>query len=77
MRTSLFCPLTGCVEGDIRLAGGTSALEGRVEICTYRTWGTVCDDGWEDRDARVVCRQLRFSVAGMCLVCFTPNVARN
>jgi len=56
--------LLGCTEGDVRLLEGTTRLEGRVEVCKNNGWGTVCDDGWSNTDAKVVCRQLGFSVAG-------------
>ena len=51
----------GCGNGDIRLVGGNSPSEGRVELCMGSSWGTVCDDFWGTPDARVVCRQLGFS----------------
>ena len=49
-----------CTSGTIRLIGGSRTSEGRVEVCFNNTWGTVCDDGWTDVDASVVCRQLGY-----------------
>ena len=50
-----------CTTGQIRLAGGGNPREGRVEICYYNQWGSVCDDGFGAPEARVVCKILGFS----------------
>ena len=54
----------GCIDGDIRLAGGSNMSEGRVEICVRGAWTTVCDQGWDEYAARVVCREIGFTHAG-------------
>ena len=50
-----------CTYGDVRLVGGSGDYEGNVQVCINGTWGYVCDNSWNNIDARVVCRQLGYS----------------
>jgi deleted-in-malignant-brain-tumors protein 1 len=49
-----------CTDWDVRLAGGSSVY-GRVEICQFQEWGSVCDDSWDRNDARVICKMRGFN----------------
>ena len=65
---------TNCSDGAIRLVGGSTEYEGRLEICINRIWRTVCSSYssyrsiyWDEKTSRVVCRQLGHQGLGIDL----------
>ena len=66
--------LVACTDGHILLYNGTvasrSLKEGTVLVCYNNTYGTVCDDRWDELEARIVCADLGY-VAESKKVLFT------
>ena len=48
----------------VRLVGGGSYNEGRLEVCYNNRCGTICYDGWNNQYASLVCAQLGFGPLG-------------
>ena len=63
-----------CTENSIRLVGGSSPLEGNVEVCVNGDWGTVNHRRWDHLDASVTCRQLNFSSLGTILLASSTSL---
>ena len=48
------------MNGALRIANSLSQYEGRVEIYWNLEWKSICSDGWDELDAMVVCRQMKY-----------------
>jgi len=44
----------------VRLVDGSTSQDGRLEVYYKGVWGTVCDDGFTNASARVVCYMLGY-----------------
>ena len=47
-------------EGMLRLAGGASISDGRLEVYRFAQWGTVCSHQFDTKDGDVACRELGY-----------------
>ena len=56
--------LTDCRGHGVRLVGGSTIRDGRVEVCVNGRWGTVCNNNQEGI-AGAVCSQLGFPAEGI------------
>ena len=57
-----------CQLGALRLVGGSTNLDGRVEVCLGNRWGTVCGYYWDTPEANVVCRQQLVTLELVCML---------
>ncbi|KAG2433424.1 hypothetical protein HXX76_008482 [Chlamydomonas incerta] len=71
---ALGCDYYAPYEGRLRLVGGSTLLEGRLEIFHSSRWGSVCDDWFYEESAQVACRQLGFAT-GQAVCCGAYNAA--
>jgi hypothetical protein len=52
---------------ELRLVGSYSLHEGRLQVRHRNTWGSVCNDAFNDIDAQVACYQLGYGRVGKTL----------
>ena len=57
---------------DVRVRLPLSSYYGPVEINRFGLWGAICDVGFNDKDAQVVCKQLNFN-SGYALSTFATE----
>lgn len=73
-RVSMLCFVVSNPFGptQIRLTGGRTRYEGRVEVLSSdsngtQSWGLICGETWSTKEAIVACRQLGLGYANQGL----------
>ncbi|XP_064397378.1 scavenger receptor cysteine-rich domain superfamily protein-like isoform X6 [Halichondria panicea] len=57
------CQPANCTDGTVRLVGGSTNREGRVDVCTQGHWASICYN--EDLElAGTICKMLGFPMQG-------------
>lgn len=60
-------------EGKVRLVGGPDSTRGRVEMCKWGQWTSLCADAsWNNVTAQAVCRELGYTGSSYKLQFHTP-----
>lgn len=57
-----------CEPFDVRLVEGNTQFEGRLEVFINGEWGSVCDNGFTQLAAMVVCRQLGLNTSNATVI---------
>ncbi|XP_052777286.1 uncharacterized protein LOC128214704 isoform X2 [Mya arenaria] len=61
---SFLVTVDGLAISNVRLEEGSGRYEGRVEVSIAGIWGTICEDGFDMNDAKVICRMLNMTATG-------------
>ena len=62
-----------CVDGEVRLDGGETEFEGRVEVCFSQRWsivGIVGGEEWSETNTKVMCNDLGYDTSGKCAIMY-------
>ena len=54
-----------CNDGELKLVGGNSKYNGRLEICFDQKWTGIDAKGWTKSDTKVACKQLGYRNHGI------------
>ena len=54
-----------CNDGELKLVGGNTKYEGRLQICFDQRWTAIDAKGWTMLDTKVACKQLGYQSHGI------------
>lgn len=76
MQSTVFFYSSGTIESPVRLAGGSTPYEGRLEIFHEGRWGTVCNNGFDATAAKIICNSIGYPRYKTTYTCIQENFDR-